>query len=48
MTRPYLVFRNDLLYTRVLTFAKARKIALSLQAQGFRASYAEEIQGGEN
>jgi hypothetical protein len=46
MTRPYLVYRNGALYTRVLTQIKARRLVEELRQAGFKASFAETL--GEN
>jgi uncharacterized protein YcgL (UPF0745 family) len=43
MERPYLIYRNGLLFTKTLTNAKAVKIAQQLQSQGFKASVVREF-----
>lgn len=44
MNRPYLVFRNGLLYRRRQTLAFAVKDMLELRSRGFTASVAEETE----
>lgn len=46
MNRPYLVFRNGMLYRRRMTMGMAVKDMRELQKLGFVASVAEDL--GEN
>lgn len=43
MNRPYLVFRNGMLYRRRKTLGFAMKDVRELRSLGFTASYAEDL-----
>lgn len=46
MKKPYLVYRNGLLYRRRMTLAFVLKDMRELEAQGFKGSYAYDLNGG--